>query len=55
MENSSDGAQNQNTGGGRINCVVTARKIRMTSVTELARTAVAKTGADATVWVLSPA
>jgi hypothetical protein len=37
-----------------MNWVVAGRKIRATSETGLARAAVAKTGADATVWVLSP-
>jgi len=34
---------------------VTGRKIGETSATRIARTAVAKTGAEAGVWVLSPA
>lgn len=38
-----------------MNWVVAGRKIRETSETELASAAVAKTGADATVWVLIPA
>jgi hypothetical protein len=38
-----------------MNWAVAGRKIRETSETELARTAVAKAGADATVWVLTPA
>lgn len=38
-----------------MNCAAAGRKIRETSATALARTAVAKTGADATVLVLSPA
>jgi hypothetical protein len=49
-----DSARDQNAGGGRINWVVAGRKIRETSETGLARAAVAKTGADAIVWVLSP-
>jgi len=38
-----------------MNWVVMGRKIGETSETKLARAAVAKTGAEATVWVLSPA
>jgi hypothetical protein len=38
-----------------MNWVVAGRKIRETAAPELARAAIAKTGADATVWVLTPA
>jgi len=44
-----DWAQDQNAGGGRMNCVEAGRKIAEASATEIASTAVAKTGADATV------
>src|SRR5271169_4224845 len=48
-------ARNQNAGGGRINWVVTERKIGDTSAAKLAKAVVAKIGADATVCVLIPA
>lgn len=37
-----------------MNCVVVGRNTKLRSEVELARTVVAKTGADATVEVLSP-
>jgi len=49
-----DWAQNQNAGGGRMNWVVAGRKISDDSESEVVSAAVAKTGADETVWVLSP-
>lgn len=48
-------ARNQSAGGGRINCAVTGRKAGETSATAIGRVAVAKTGAEATGAVLSPA
>ena len=51
-----DWARDQNAGGGRMNWEVVGRKISETSAPELARTAVAKTGADTAGWVvLAPA
>jgi hypothetical protein len=38
-----------------MNWVVAGRKIREISATGVARAVVAKTGANATVWVLTPA
>jgi hypothetical protein len=49
-----DWARNQNAGGGRINWVVTERKMGETFATELARAVVTRTGADATGAVFSP-
>jgi len=49
------GVRNQSAGGGRINGVVTRRKIGETSEARIAKAAVPKTGADATEAVLSPA
>lgn len=50
-----DGARNQSAGGGRINWVVTGRKIGESSGTTIARTEVAKTGADGAGVAFSPA
>ena len=49
-------ARNQSAkeGGGRMNCVAAGRKMVEDSATEIASAAVAKTGVDSTVWVLSP-
>jgi hypothetical protein len=38
-----------------MNCVVAGRKIAEVSEIEVASAAVAKTGADTAVWVLTPA
>jgi hypothetical protein len=38
-----------------MNCVVAGRKIAEVSEIEVARAAVARTGADAAAWVLTPA
>jgi hypothetical protein len=45
----------QNTGGGRINCVVVVRKIGETCVTGIDSAVVAITGAASTAWLLIPA
>ena len=42
-------ARDQSAGGGRMNWAVAGRKIGESSVTELARAAVANIGADAAV------
>ncbi len=49
-----DGARNQSAGGGRINWMATGRKIGETSGTTIARTAVAKTGAEGAGVIFSP-
>jgi len=46
-------AQDQNAGGGRMNWAMVGRTIGETSETGIATDAVAKTGANATVWVLT--
>jgi hypothetical protein len=48
-----DSAQDQNAGGGRMNWVMAGRKIGEASAIRIARDAVAKAGANATVWVLT--
>jgi hypothetical protein len=48
-----DRAQDQNAGGGRMNWVMAGRTVGETSETRIASDAVAKTGANATVWVLT--
>jgi len=46
-------AQDQNAGGGRMNWAMVGRTIGETSETRIATDAAAKTGANATVWVLT--